>query len=549
MPYLLVRKGLGQGKSLPLDRDKTILGRDEKVCHVVLELAYGADRKKENTVSRKHAVITREQDRYYIADGDGRPSRNHTYVNGLQVPAGAKVLLKNFDVITICDCALVYCDETSEPDSPSSLDGSMSHENSSVFMAQPVEKLQLLLELTNRLSKTLDLDTLLPQMVESVLNLFRQADRGLLILLENAPIAQDRRIVKTRRADDAGRIDFSDSLVDLCLKMMQGLIFNDVQKQFPSHTSFADFKIRSVMCAPLWSQDGKAIGALLVDSIHKKREFLQEDLNFLMGVANQASIALANARFLLDAIEKERVKQDMELARQVSRSFLPAAPPVLAGYEFFACNEPARDVGGDYYDFVPLPGGRQGILLGDVAGKGVAAALVMARFSAETRACVRTEPDLAAAVRQLNAFMEPVNLTDRFVTLVAIALDPAAHTLTVVNAGHPAPLLLRRGTGGIEEAMPRDAVGPPLGVLPNSDYEPRQIQLEPGDCVLLFSDGVSEAMNANDQQFGVAGLRSMLERSNVAPLRLGEQTLDAVKAHAAGREQHDDITLVCFGRV
>src|SRR5262245_2981167 len=171
MPYLLIRKGLGQGKTLPLDRDKTILGRDEKVCHVVLELAYGTDQKKENTVSRKHAVITRQQGKYYLADGDGRPSRNHTYLNGLRVPNGEKAPLKNFDVITICDCALVYCDDTEEPESPSSLDGSMSHENSSVYLAQPAEKLQLLLELSNRLSKTLDLDTLLPRMVADVVML------------------------------------------------------------------------------------------------------------------------------------------------------------------------------------------------------------------------------------------------------------------------------------------------------------------------------------------------------------------------------------------
>ncbi len=548
MPYLLVRKGPEQGKSQPLDRDKTILGRDAKDCHIVLELSNGADRKKENTVSRKHAVITRAHDKYYLADGDGKPSRNHTYVNGTRVRHGEKILLKNNDVITICDCVLVFCDGTDEPQSPSSIDGSMSHENSSVYLAQPAEKLQLLLELSNRFSKTLDLDTLLPQLVEDVLHLFRQADRGLLILLDHAPSAPERRIVKTRRPEDEGKIDFSASIVDLCLKMMQGLIINDVQRQFPSNTNFAGYKIRSVMCAPLWSQDGKGIGVLLVDSIIKKREFLQEDLNFLMGVANQASIALANARFHQEAIEKERVKQDMALARQVARSFLPASMPAIAGYEFFASNEPARAVGGDYYDFAPVAGGRHGVLLGDVAGKGVAAALVMARFSAETRACVRTEADLAAAVRQLNVFMEPVNLTDRFVTLVAIALDPTTHTLTLVNAGHPSPLLLRRATGALDEATPRDVVGPPLGVLAGYEYEAHQLQLEPGDCLLLFSDGVSEAMNVAGDQFGLQGLRTILERSGVAPRRLGEQILQAVKAHAAGRDQHDDITLVCFGR-
>ena len=368
------------------------------------------------------------------------------------------------------------------------------------------------------------------------------------MLVDHALGETERRIVKTRRPEDRNKIEFSAGIVDLCLKMMQGLIINDIQKQFPSNASFADYKMRSMMCAPLWSQAGQAIGVLLVDSIHKKREFVQDDLKFLMGVASQASIALANAHFHREAIEKERVQRDMALAREVARSFLPATTPELAGYDFFACNEPAREVGGDYYDFLPLAGGRHGILLGDVAGKGVAAALVMARFSAETRACIRTEVDLAAAVRQLNVFMEPLNLTDRFVTLVAIALAPRTHTLPLVNAGHPSPLLLRRATGALEEATPRDIAGPPLAVLRGYAYEAHQLQLDPGDCLLLFSDGVSEAMNTAGEQFGLKGLSSVLERSDISPRKAGAQIMQAVKTHAAGRDQHDDITLVCFGR-
>jgi serine phosphatase RsbU (regulator of sigma subunit) len=283
---------------------------------------------------------------------------------------------------------------------------------------------------------------------------------------------------------------------------------------------------------------------LLLDSQNEKRKFVAEDLKLLMAVANQASIALANARYHRDALVRERLNRDLALAREVVKSFLPAELPKVPSYEFFACNESAREVGGDYYDFLPLAGNRLGILVGDVAGKGVAAALVMARFSAEARACLRTVPDLAAAICQLNTLMQPINLTDRFVTLAALMLDLTTHTATVVNAGHPSPLL-RRANGVIEEIVSKADSGPPIGVLDGYPYVARQIVLRPGDVMILFSDGVTDSLDVQRRFLGTQGLHALL--ADLSPHALGTRIVQAVKAHAAGCEQYDDITLVCFG--
>jgi serine phosphatase RsbU (regulator of sigma subunit) len=202
----------------------------------------------------------------------------------------------------------------------------------------------------------------------------------------------------------------------------------------------------------------------------------------------------------------------------------PVAPPKIEGWDMTGVSFPCREIGGDYYDFIPLPGQRLGVLLGDVEGKGVAAALVMVKFSVEARVCLLTEPDLAAAVGKLNAVMNRVDLSDRFVTLAAVVLDPSTHTATLVNAGHPLPLLWRRVTGAVEEAAPVEASGPPIGLFEGSDYTCRQVRLEPGDGLVLFSDGVTEARGKSGDFFGEAGLADHLVRSTASDLR-GAETL------------------------
>jgi len=247
-------------------------------------------------------------------------------------------------------------------------------------------------------------------------------------------------------------------------------------------------------------------------------------------------------------LARERLKLDLELARGVQRGFLPQRLPEVPGYEFFAYYESALEVGGDYYDFISLPRKRVAVLLGDVAGKGVVAALLMAKLCADARFCMLTEPDPAAAVTKLNSLMNRSGIADRFVTLVVAVLDQGNHTVTLVNAGHPSPLLYHRATRTAEEAIGNEAAGLPIGVLDGFEYASRQVSLEPGDCILAFTDGVTEAMDANDVQLQTKGVYAAVRGEAYSPRALGERLVKTVKQFAAGRGQNDDIAMVGFGR-
>ena len=280
--------------------------------------------------------------------------------------------------------------------------------------------------------------------------------------------------------------------------------------------------MRSLMCAPLWTQDGQALGVIQLDSEGPKKKFSPEDLNLLLGVAGQASIALSNARLHRDSLLRQARVRDLELASKVQLAILPRRLPDIPGYDFYAYNKSAQEVGGDYYDFVPLPRQRLAVLLGDVAGKGVAAALVMVKFSVEARACLLTEPEPAAAVSKLNALMSKAALADRFVTLAVAVLDPASHTIALVNAGHPSPLLFRRAAGSPwKKRSPSRIAGPPVGIDDGHDYTSCQVALGPGDGLILFSDGVTEAQDAPGLQFRPKGIRTVLQGWAVVGARDG----------------------------
>src|SRR5262249_20290809 len=164
------------------------------------------------------------------------------------------------------------------------------------------------------------------------------------------------------------------------------------------------------------------------------------------------------------------------------------------------------EIGGDYYDFIPLPGGRLAMMLGDVAGKGAAAALLMAKVSADARFCALTETDPAVVVGKLNRLLHETGQSDRFGTLVAALLNHAEHTVTLINAGHPAPLLYRQATGAIGPAMDPALSGLPLGVVGDFCYPAYTVALEPGDCIMAFTDGVTEAMDVDNKQLQMKGV-------------------------------------------
>ena len=162
--------------------------------------------------------------------------------------------------------------------------------------------------------------------------------------------------------------------------------------RFEMSQSIADFRIRSMMCAPLVISDGHAMGAIQIDTLDQRSRFSQDDLDVLAGVAGQAAFALENAQLHEQALKQQGMQRDLELAHKVQQGLLPSAPPRMEGHHFFDFYEPANQVGGDFYDYIRLPGGRLAIVLADVSGKGVSAALVMAKLSAEVRYCWRASP-------------------------------------------------------------------------------------------------------------------------------------------------------------
>jgi serine phosphatase RsbU (regulator of sigma subunit)/pSer/pThr/pTyr-binding forkhead associated (FHA) protein len=412
-------------------------------------------------------------------------------------------------------------------------------------------KLAALLEISGDLSKTLEVDGLMPLVADSLFRLFRQADRCFIIQAQEGNQKLFPRLVRTRRQQDEADARFSRSLARKCLETNQAFLSEDAtaDNRFSLSQSIADVRIRSVMCAPLCDADERAFGVVQVDTQNRIKKFTQEDLTLFVSVANLASVALANARFHEELAAQERRKCDLELASRLQLTFVPRELPRVPGYEFFAHYEPALNGGGDYYGFVPLADGRLAVAVGDVAGKGVPAALLMARLSSDAPFSLLTEADPARAMAALNGLLFPhTSPMDRFITLALAVLDPQAHTLTLVNGGHPSPLLYRRSDGSLGEAVPRDLVGLPLGMAGGVEYASCRVVLEPGDSLLLFTDGVPEARDVKDVLFGTERVRSALDGGPPSAQALGERVIGAVKQHAAGRSQFDDITLVCVSR-
>ena len=512
-------------------------------------------------VSRVHAQISSENGRHYIED---LKSRNKTYVNNQLIET--RTLLKDNDRIKICDFLATYqADPPSERKTPlpehlrtgasegdggadvqSTVQTTISRLPQQQFLeAQPADRLRALLEISNSLGQTLELAQLLEKVADVLLGTFRQADRCFVILLDEPTGHLIPRVTKLRRATPDASPRFSRTIVRKCLDTQQAFLSEDAATDaiFVPSQSIADFRILSVMCAPLVAGE-KAVGVIQLDSQDRGKKFTQEDLKLLVGVANQASVAFENARLHEEAVQRERTQRDLELGQQVQRSFLPQRLPEVPGYLFFAHYNAALTIGGDYYDFIPYPDGKL-------------AALLMAKFSAEARACMLSNADPAKAVACLNDVLVQIMQAggmDRFVTLAAAILDPAHHLVALVNAGHMTPLVFRRDKLTLEDAIPSGMSGLPLGLMEGNEYEAGHIDLQPGDCVILYTDGVTDALSTQNAAFNLDGLRRAVlgREANPDAYRpdvIGESVINAVRRHASGRAQNDDIAVVCFGRL
>jgi serine phosphatase RsbU (regulator of sigma subunit) len=557
MAVLELLTGDKSGQRFKLGEDTAVLGRHPD-CTIVLD---------QGAVSRQHAQIRFVDGDYWVED---LHSRNGTYVNAAAVHAPRK--LATGDRLKICDLEFSFVRDPGAPrpqrpgtDRETDLLGSMywddarpqsqimskldvSSSASGIRLAvNPEVKLRALIEITQNLSKALSLDIVLPKLLDSLFKIFVQADRGF-VLLKQPDGRLIPKAVKHRREDADETIRISRTIVNQVMESQQAILSADAasDSRFDMSQSIADFRIRSMMCAPLINGDDRSIGVLQLDTSDHRSRFQQDDLDVLAGVASQAAIAIDNAQLHEAAIRQNLIERDLKLAHKVQQGLLPATEPSIEGYHFFDFYEPANQVGGDFFDYISLPGGRLAIVLADVSGKGISAALVMAKLSADVRYSLVSQPSVAKAVQEINSSFVKSGWEDRFVTFVLTVLDPNAHEVTLVNAGHMPPFL-RYGKGKVEP-VGEEVSGIPLGVDSDFEYESKTIPLGRGEFLATFTDGFSEALNASNELYGLERLRKRIGHAVKDVADLGHVILDDVKSFVGGHPQSDDMCLVCFGR-
>jgi serine phosphatase RsbU (regulator of sigma subunit) len=287
---------------------------------------------------------------------------------------------------------------------------------------------------------------------------------------------------------------------------------------------------------------GGAPRALLIAGKHEPFGFNKAEIRSLSGFANQVGLAMEHARLLLELVEGERRRSELEFARQMQLDLLPKTPPVVAGLDIADRSTPATEVGGDYFDYLWLPNGHLGVVFGDVAGHGMTAGLIMAMAKSAVHTQVRAGGRPAQLLPRLGEVLLELSAPNQYMTMVFAELDLEARCLRYLNAGHHFPLHYRCGTREVEYL---ESTGPPLGLLPSHPGEPRDRELLPGDVLAFYSDGLVEAFNANDQDFGIQRLGRIIARRAEQPAAtIVEEVFAAVRRFTGDHPWHDDATLV-----
>jgi sigma-B regulation protein RsbU (phosphoserine phosphatase) len=544
-----------------LTADETLVGRDQ-FCDIVL---------RNHTVSRQHARIVRTSDGFFIED---LASLNGTYLNSHRLEARTPIKDKDriqiYEVVTIFHEVAPVVAPASEPpgsgeakthmaSAPPKIEAPPEPAHEVVAQVPAVDpaadsggqaRFRAALRVSLDLEGENDVDEILPKVLDSLFDLFPQAVRGYVLLAEGADGHLVPRAIKHRKSESGQSMTFGPISRKTALHVMstgEAILMDDGPPAGSSEVSQSVFDIRclSMICAPLMGPSRRPLGILYLDATDPQNRFDQEDLDVLAAVASVAGGHVESASAMAAHHDAGGHQAQLGTAKQVQLQFLPQRRPEVAGYQFYDHYQPANEVGGDYYGYIPLSDGRLALTIGDVAGKGVSAALLMAHFCSEVRYHLATAPTPADAVKRLNQDLSSETQNYHFVTFALCVLDPATHRMTLVNAGHLPPLL-KRG----REVEPLGAVesGMPLGCEAQRDYQQIEVPLEPGDMVVLYTDGISEAMNAQGEVYGSQRIRQALAKAPLTVERMGEVVLDDVRRFVGGRLPSDDICLVCFGR-
>ncbi len=558
MPKLISIEGPTQGRTYDLE-DENLLGRSPSCLIYIGDL----------TVSRQHARLVKTDRGFEVEDlGSG----NGTFVNDRQVDQ--HLLLQDADEVRISDSVFRYqadeptkarwvnmvtvmaSDETglvAVESNPAlrlleTLHGA-DEEDLRADLAKSHRMLEALYAVSDATSSMLEPTSLFNTILDYLFKVFGSAERGFIMQLDErkqlVPVAIRRRQGEAQ----AEGLVVSQSLVSQVMHEGKSVLSSGGAPQREEAAASRKRPIEwrrtssgvSKMGAPLVA-GGETLGILHIEGRAGATPFTEEDLDLLTGIARQAGVAALNASLHQRLMRQQRLEQDLRFARRVQESFLPAEPPDLPGVRFHRHYTPYYDVGGDFYDFISLPDGKVGVLIGDVSGKGVSAALLMARLASDLRYLAITCDSPAEVLERANGRLVERVQDNMFATVLYLVLDPRRGTMVVSNGGHLPPFVRRAADRTVLELD--EGTNLALGVLPDTTFEQVSVELEPGDTVLLCTDGVVEAKNALGDEFGFERLNRALSRAPAgAPL---DGILKDLMHYTGASAQYDDITAVAF---
>lgn len=581
MARLLVKASSAPGDSvIELQRPRTTIGRSARNDLCI----------EDPFTSRLHAEVRRRGDGYWLSD---LGSANGTYLNGVRITS--PVMLQEKDVIRVGETEIVFvekqdtapmrgqtsvlvADSGTQSPPEATIIASSKHSASNLLSSLDLTSItstrvaplpiaptvttpgrdgftsQELLTIISRVSLTLLSPLSLEETLNQVLDCVFEAlpsDSGYLMLLENVPGRSEPELVckamKTRAPNPhPEEVKISHTISEQVLKQGASVLTSDAQTdpRYQQYQSIMLSGIRSVMAVPL-AIEGKISGMIYVDSSFGVKRFTESDLQLLTLIAGVAAIRIENARLLEVQQERKRLANELSVATEIQLRLHPSTPPSLPGYDLMGVSFPCYEVGGDYYDFIERRDGRVVIALGDVSGKGMGAALLMSSLHAAVRAQATTRLSPAEVVQQINLYIYDNTPSNRYVTFFYSELDPRTHQLTYINAGHNSPILVRASG----EVTRLDVGGFPVGITPDGEYREGWVQLEPGDVLVIYSDGVTESLNEQEDEFGEARLIEVVrQHRNRTAAGIRDRIDEALSRFVGKAKSVDDLTLVILKR-
>jgi sigma-B regulation protein RsbU (phosphoserine phosphatase) len=543
MASLLTIKGPNPGQRFALTGDSLLIGRQEEAAIFLESLA----------VSRQHARILCHGGEYFVEDVG---SSNGTFVNGRRI--NGPIRLSEGDALQIGPYVLNLSADPPAPPDPIPLPdqiirAQISATPSSAMLLEhnPAYKLQVVLEIAQHLGHTLERGPLLGRLLEHLLRLFPQADRGMVLLCEGERL-KVRAQRSRHKSEEQSDYPYSRTIVRRALDEGVGLLSVDVSDDpnLVLSATLVSLHLRSFLCVPLSGWENRRLGVIQLDCLRPGHAFSGDDLELLATLAIQVSTVLENAALHAERLREERLRQELRLARDIQQSFLPADFELFTDGdpELFARVHPAREVSGDLYDFFCLPDGRLAFFLGDVSGKGMPAALFMIAVRTLIRHLTPSAGSPADLLHRLSRALADDNPAGMFVTMLHGIYDRSDGSVLLACGGHPPPLLRRRD-GGVEEV----AVTP--GMVLGSVVEPHirdtRLSLERGETLILYTDGFTEAFAPDRKEmFGKEHLCEVLggPRTSLSLEACADEASAAVQRFSGQAELQDDQTLLLLRR-